>query len=114
MFTSRTVACSTVSVLALLTVVGLAGSAGAADASVSTSAPASEPCGQPQDRVAAWPAELIPGTRLVSEVQTSYVVSTDCGVLTLVRSDDPNSSWYMTGYGLQRYPTTAVNSRANR
>jgi hypothetical protein len=100
MSTPRTIAVRTASVLVLLTAAGLAGCSGDAEA-----APArpSGSCGAPLDREVEWPAELPVGTRLVSESDTSYLVQTDCGALTLVRSDDPGSCWYMTGYGLQRY-----------
>ena len=104
MATPRTVTYSSVSVLALLTVASLAGWLGAADAAEPAAAPASESCVDPPEPAAAWPAELPVGTRLESEVHTSYLVTTDCGVLTLVRSDDPHNCWYMTGYGLQRLP----------
>jgi hypothetical protein len=97
----RTITFRTAAVLALLTAAGLAGCSGDAEAAP---APTSASCGDPLDRDVAWPAELPVGTRLVSDARTSYLVQTDCGVLTLVRSDDPGSCWYMTGYGLQRYP----------
>jgi hypothetical protein len=101
MSTPRTTAVRTASVVALLAAAGFAGCSGDAEAAP---APASESCGDPIDRGVEWPAELSVGTRLVSDSHTSYLVQTDCGVLTLVRSDDPGSCWYMTGYGLQRYP----------
>ena len=100
MSASRTTVVRTASVVALLAAAGFAGWAGAADAAP---APASESCSDPMDRDVEWPAELPVGTRLVSDAGTSYLVQTDCGVLTLVRSDDPGSCWYLTGYGLQRY-----------
>jgi hypothetical protein len=88
-------------VLALVAGPALAGCSGAAEAAPGS---ATESCGQPPARAVEWPAELTVGTRVASEADTSYLVQTDCGVLTLVRSDDPSSCWYMTGYGLQRYP----------
>lgn len=100
MSTPRTLVVRTASVIALVTAAGFVGWAGAAGAAP---APATAPCGDPLDRDVEWPAELPVGTRLVSDARTSYLVQTDCGVLTLVRSDDPASCWYMTGYGLQRY-----------
>jgi hypothetical protein len=101
MSTPRAIAFRTASVLALLTAAGLAGCSGDAEAAP---APPSGSCGDPLDRDVEWPAELPVGTRVVSDADSSYLVQTDCGVLTLVRSDDPGSCWYMTGYGLQRYP----------
>jgi hypothetical protein len=94
-----------VSVLALVTVAGLAGCAAARDTAAGDAAPSSTaaPC-VPPDRPAGWPDELTVGTRLLSEVRTSYVVQSDCGVLTLIRADDPHSCYYLTSYGLQRYP----------
>jgi hypothetical protein len=100
MSASRTTVVRTASVVALLTAAGFAGWAGAAEAAP---APASASCSDPLDRDVGWPAELPVGTRLVSDADTSYLVQTDCGVLTLVRSDEPGSCWYLTGYGLQRY-----------
>ena len=102
MSASRTTVVRTASVAALLTAAGFVGWAGAAGAAPGTRASAS--CGDPLDRAVEWPAELPVGSRLVSDAHTSYLVQTDCGVLTLVRSDDPGSCWYMTGHGLQRYP----------
>jgi hypothetical protein len=101
MTATRTVAFRAASVLALLTAAGLAGCSG--DAEAAPASPSAS-CGEPLDRDVDWPAELPVGTRLVSEAHTSYLVQTDCGVLTLVRSDDPGSCWYLTGYGMQRYP----------
>ena len=85
---------------------GRAGVPGGGDASA---APAARSCGDSLDGSVEWPTELTVGTRLVSEVGTSYVVQTDCGVLTLVRSDDRGSCYYMTGYGLQRYPCSGAS-----
>jgi hypothetical protein len=92
-------------VLALVTAAGLAGCAAAGDSAAGDAAPArtAQPC-EPPDRPAEWPSELTVGTRLLSEVHTSYLVQSDCGVLTLIRSDDPHSCYYLTAYGLQRYP----------
>jgi hypothetical protein len=101
MSTTPALALRTAAVLALLTAAGLAGCSGDAEAAPATPAGS---CGDPPDRTVEWPAELPLGTRLVSEAHTGYLVQTDCGVLTLVRSDDPGSCWYLTGYGLQRYP----------
>jgi hypothetical protein len=101
MSASRTTVVRTASVVALLAAAGFAGWAGAAEAAPATT---SGSCGDPLDRDVEWPPELPVGTRLVSEAHTHYVVQTDCGALTLIRSDDPDSCWYMTGYGLQRYP----------
>jgi hypothetical protein len=101
MSASRTVPLRVASVLVLVAAPAIAGCSPEAAASP---APTSESCGEPAARAPEWPAELIVGSRLASQADTSYLVQTDCGVLTLVRSDDPGSCWYMTGYGLQRYP----------
>jgi hypothetical protein len=61
-------------------------------------------CGTVLDRATEWPRELPNGSRLVSEVGTSFVVVTDCGVQTLIKSSDDDGCYAMTGYGLQRYP----------
>jgi hypothetical protein len=61
-------------------------------------------CGTVRDRAPEWPRELPDGSRLVSEVHTSFVVVTDCGVQTLIKSSDDDGCYSMTGYGLQRYP----------
>jgi hypothetical protein len=89
------------SLLVLVTAAGLtgwSGTAGAAPPAIS-GACGTSPVGAPD-----WPAELPVGTRLASEVGVGYLVETDCGALTLVRSGDPTSCYSMTGYGLQRHP----------
>jgi hypothetical protein len=88
-------------VLALVAAPVLAGCTGPAEAAPGVP---TESCGEPPAPAAEWPAELTVGTRLATDAHTSYLVQTDCGMLTLVRSDDPDSCYYMTGYGLQRYP----------
>jgi hypothetical protein len=68
-----------------------------------TAAPDVESCGS-LDRAVPWPEELPNGTVVVSDVETDYVVVTDCGVQTLVRTTDDDSCYDLTGHGLQRYP----------
>jgi len=107
MLASRTALVRVTFVVALGAAAGLAG---AAAASAVTEAPDSATCADPPARVAEWPAELPVGTLVFDEVQTAYVVQNDCGVLTLVRADDPRSCYAMTGYGLQRYPCRAPSA----
>jgi hypothetical protein len=99
MIAIHTVPLRIICVLALVTAGGLAGCSTAADAAQRPT----ESCGDAPVR-AEWPTELPAGTRLISEARVVYVVQPDCGALTLIRSDDPHSCYYLTAYGLQRYP----------
>src|SRR3954462_8492872 len=86
---------------ALVCSAGLAGCSTAAHANVPDTA---GPYRTVLDGATEWPKELPDGSRLFSDVHTSYVVVTDYGVQTLIKSSDDDSCYSMTGYGLQRYP----------